>query len=80
MSRTQLSQAECTLDAVGMHQVCVLDGMGHSEHGSRRLAVALRLLTGPAELLTPLLQGLDAAELMRLPAPEAGYEVEYMHS
>jgi hypothetical protein len=36
----------------------------------------LRLLTGPAELLTELLGGLDAAELMALPPPDANYRTE----
>ena len=58
-------------------KLCVLDKMGHSKHASCRLGVALRLLTGPAELLTPMMKGLDAAELMALPPPEAGYEVVY---
>ena len=56
---------------------CVLDELGHGEHGSRRIGAVLRLLKGPAELLTPMLKGLDAAELMALPPPEAGYEVVY---
>jgi hypothetical protein len=61
-------------------KVCVLDGMGHGEHGSRRLGAALRLLTGPPELLTPLLGGLDAPELMALGPPEAGYQVAFATS
>ena len=40
----------------------------------------LRLLKGPAEKLSPLLKGLDAAELMALPAPDASYEVAYGQS
>eukprot|EP01046_Picozoa_sp_COSAG06_P043972 COSAG06_NODE_5849_length_3246_cov_5.579600_1_plen_1082_part_11 len=52
-----------------------LDPLGHSEHGSRRLGAALRQLVGPSEMLTPLLKGLDANELMALPAPDAGYIV-----
>eukprot|EP01051_Picozoa_sp_SAG22_P004184 SAG22_NODE_218_length_14885_cov_24.733699_5_plen_1447_part_00 len=58
-------------------KVCVLDGLGHGEHGARRLGVALRQLTAPADMLTPLLDGLDAAELMGLPVPEAGYTVVF---
>jgi len=58
-------------------KVNVLDGMGHGEHGSRRVGAVLRRLTGPAELLTGLLGGLDAAELMALPEPEASYRVLY---
>ena len=50
-------------------------GRCHSEHGSRRLGAALRQLVGPSEMLTPLLKGLDANELMALPAPDAGYIV-----
>jgi hypothetical protein len=52
----------------------VLDRTGRGDHGSRRLGKALRRLTGPAELLTPLLGGLDAAELVSLPPPEPGCE------
>ena len=37
----------------------------------------LRLLTGPPELLTPLLEGLDAAELMAMPEPDAACKVVY---
>jgi tetratricopeptide (TPR) repeat protein len=59
-------------------KLCVLDSMGHADHGSRRLGAVLRLLSSPAELLTPMLKGLDAAELMSLGAPEAGYEVVYI--
>ena len=66
-------------------KVLVLDSMGsmdstgstQSEHGSRRLGAALRQLVGPASMLTPMLKGLDAGELMRLAAPEAGYEVKF---
>ena len=62
-----------------MRTVIVLnqDQMGHGEHASRRLGAVLRLLKGPAEKLSPLLKGLDAAELMALPAPDASYEVAY---
>ena len=55
-------------------KLCVLDAMGHGEHGARRLGAALRQLVGPADLLTPMMKGLDAAELMTLPAPEAEYK------
>eukprot|EP01043_Picozoa_sp_COSAG02_P065409 COSAG02_NODE_9860_length_2089_cov_1.629648_1_plen_545_part_01 len=55
----------------------VLDDMGHGDHASRRLGAVLRLLKGPPEKLAPLLKGLDPAELMALPAPDAGYEVRY---
>ena len=61
-------------------KLCVLDKMGHGEHGehgSRRLGAVLRLLSGPVELLTPMLKGLDAAELMAMAPPEAEYKVEY---
>ena len=58
-------------------KLSVLDPLGHNEHGSRRLGAALRLLKGPAELLTPMLKGLDAADLMTLPPPESSYEVIY---
>jgi aryl carrier-like protein len=54
-------------------KLCVLDTAGHGEHGSRRLGSVLRRLVGPAEALTPLLKGLDAAELMALKEPETGY-------
>lgn len=53
----------------------VLDQTGHGEHGARRLGAVLRLLKGPPETLTPFLKGLDAAELMSLPAPEPGYRL-----
>ena len=53
------------------------DRAGLGERGSRRLGAALRRLKGPAGKLTRLLKGLDAAELMALGAPEAGYEVVY---
>ena len=58
-------------------KLLVLDQIGHGEHGARRLGAVLRLLKGPAELLSPMMDGLDAAELMSLPAPEAGYTVLY---
>jgi hypothetical protein len=58
-------------------KLCVLDGLGHGDHGSRRLGAALRRLKGPAERLNGLLNGLDAAELMTLSEPEPGYEVAY---
>jgi len=58
-------------------KLLVLDAMGHEEFASRQLGVALRQLTGPAEKLKPLLQGLDAAKLIALPPPEAGYKVVY---
>ena len=51
--------------------------MGHGDHASRRLGAALRPLKGPADKLTPLLKGLDAAELMSLPPPDASYRVVY---
>ena len=50
-------------------KLCVLDPLGHSEHGSHRLGEALRLLVGPADMLTPLMDGLNVVELMGLPAP-----------
>ena len=50
-------------------KLCVLDRLGHGEHGSRRLGAALRLLVGPAEMLTPVMDGLDAAELIALSPP-----------
>jgi hypothetical protein len=59
-------------------KLCVLDTMGHADHASRRLGAVLRKLTAPPELLTPMLKGLDAAELMLLPDPEVGYEVVYV--
>ena len=61
-------------------KVLVLDRsptMGHGDHGSRRLGAALRQLTGPAEQLTPLLDGLDAAELMAQSNPKPGYQIVY---
>jgi hypothetical protein len=48
------------------------------EHASGRLGVVLRQLTGPAEMLTPMLPGgLDAAELMRLPPPATAAASSY---
>ena len=44
----------------------VLDKLGHTEHGSRRLGAVLRLLAGPMSMLTPMLKGLDANELVGL--------------
>ena len=58
-------------------KLLVLDGMGHGEHGARRLGAVLRRLKGPAGTLTPMLKGLDAAELMALPPPDAGHEAVY---
>ena len=58
-------------------KLLVLDGMGHVDHASQRLGEALRLLVGPAETLTPLLNGLDAAALMSLPPPDPSYHVVY---
>jgi hypothetical protein len=53
-------------------KVLVLDEQGHGgDHGARRLGAVLRLMTGPVNLLTPLLDGLDASELVRLPPPDA---------
>ena len=59
-------------------KLCVLDGIGHGDHGSRRLGAVLRLLKGPADKLTPMLKGLDAAELMSLAPPDDSYRVEYL--
>ena len=56
-------------------KLCVLDATGHGDHGSRRLGAALRRLTGTADTLTPLLEGLDAAELMSLAPPDACHRV-----
>jgi hypothetical protein len=58
-------------------KLLVLDGMGHSEHGSRRLGAALRQLKGPASALSPMLKGLDPAELTALPVAEAACRVVY---
>ena len=58
----------------------VLDAMGHGESGSRRLGAALRQLKSPAETLTSLMNGLDAAELMAMGAPEPGSRVPYPSS
>ena len=55
----------------------ILDGMGHGEHGSKRLGAVLRCLKDPAEMFTPLLGGLDAGELMSLPPPDVSYHVAY---
>jgi hypothetical protein len=58
-------------------KLLVLDDMGHSEHGSRRLGASLRQLTGPASMLSPMLKGLDAPELMALPPPDRAYRVVF---
>jgi lambda repressor-like predicted transcriptional regulator len=59
-------------------KLLVLDDMGHGDHASRRLGAVLRLLSGQSpETLTPLLKGLDAAELMALPPPVADYKIVY---
>ena len=56
----------------------ILDRTGHGEHGSKRLLGAvLRGLKDPAEMFTPLLGGLDAAELVALPPPDATYTVTF---
>lgn len=55
----------------------VLDPMGHGEYGAQRLGEALRLLVGPAEMLTPLLKGLDAAEMIAHAPPNPDYELAY---
>lgn len=49
-------------------KLCVYEPLGHDEDGSRRLGEALRLLVGPADMLTPLMDGLNVAGLMQLPA------------
>jgi lambda repressor-like predicted transcriptional regulator len=54
-----------------------LDDIGHGQHGSHRLGAALRLLSGPPEMLNSMLKGLDGAELMSLPAPDPDYHVAY---
>jgi hypothetical protein len=56
-------------------KVCILDGMGHGMHGSRRLGVVLRRLKGPSERLSELLSGLDVGEIVSLAPPEAGVQV-----
>ena len=58
-------------------KLLVQDSMGHGEHGSRRLGAVLRRLTGSADALTPLLDGLDATELLSLAPPDATYHVAY---
>ena len=74
-------------EKVGMPLLCafalrdlklfVLDEVGHGEHGSKRLGAVLRGLKDPAEMFTPLLGGLDAAELMALPPPGTSYHIVY---
>jgi hypothetical protein len=54
-------------------KLCALDKMGHGEHGSRLLGASLRRLTGPTQMLTEMLDGVDAAAMMALPEPEPGY-------
>ena len=55
----------------------VLDGLGHTDHAARRLGAALRMLKGPAELLTPLMDGLDAGLLMSMGLPDPMYKIDY---
>ena len=55
------------LEAFALRDLYALDKTGH---GARRLGAALRQLKGPASKLTPLMQGLDAAELIALPPPD----------
>ena len=55
----------------------MLDEMGHGELAARRLGTVLRTLKGPASTLTPLLKGLDAAELIAKPAPDLSAQVVY---
>ena len=55
----------------------VLDDLGHPDHAARRLGAALRLLKGPAELLTPLMDGLDAGQLMSMSPPDPKHEINY---
>ena len=58
-------------------KLLVLDGMGHSDHGSRRLGAVLRLLKGPDTMLNPMLKGCDAVQLMALPPPDSACIVVY---
>ena len=48
-------------------KLCVLDGMGHGDHGSRRLGAVLRRLKGPASMLSELLEGLDGLLMAYMP-------------
>ena len=58
-------------------KLLVLDGLGHGDHGSRRLGSVLRLLKGPPEELAPMLKGLDVHELTSMPEPDPDFEVVY---
>jgi hypothetical protein len=59
-------------------KLLVLDGMGHGEHGSRRLGAVLRLLkAASAATLAPMMKGLDATQLLSLPPADANYRVVY---
>eukprot|EP01046_Picozoa_sp_COSAG06_P022819 COSAG06_NODE_1787_length_8398_cov_5.335944_5_plen_549_part_00 len=58
-------------------KLCVLDHIGHGDHGLRRVGDVLRLLEAPPERLTPLLKGLNVAELMASPPPDPNYMVVY---
>ena len=57
--------------------MCLTRWATDSEQSSRRLGASLRKLMGPADLLTPMMKGLDAVKLMPLDGPEAGYQVEF---
>jgi hypothetical protein len=56
-------------------KLLVFDQLGHGDHAARRLGAALRRYspTGPPEKLTAIINGLNAAELMCLPPPDASY-------
>ena len=58
-------------------KLAVLDALGHADHATRRLGEALRLLVASAETLTPLMDGLDVAKLLRMSPPDPQYRIHY---
>ncbi len=59
--------------AIKDFKLCVLDSLGYGDHGARLLGSVLRLVVAPsrpAENLTPVLDGLDPSQLVRMPPPE----------
>eukprot|EP01046_Picozoa_sp_COSAG06_P014490 COSAG06_NODE_900_length_11658_cov_9.850852_4_plen_1819_part_00 len=58
-------------------KVLVLDPMGLGEHGARHCGAVLRGMVASADDVSPLLGGLDAAEMMAMGEPDPSYTVQY---